>query len=153
MEKATDTGTNATPTTCRDACEDENHEYHAQDHDVTGQNVCKQTDGKCDGLYKQGDDFNRHQQQLDAEGHARRIQQVAPEVLVGAHQHYDEGYNREAKRHGDIAGEVEAEGQQAQQIVDPDKEEQRQQQRHVLHVLIAQRWLGHLIADEGDNRL
>ena len=68
--------------------ENEDHGYDAQDHDVPRQHVGKKTDHQGHRLDEQRDHLDRYQQELNAQGYARRIEQVAPEMFVTVEYHH-----------------------------------------------------------------
>ena len=98
------------------------HGYNAEDNDVPSQHIGKKTYGQCNRLDEQGNDLNGDKQELNAQWNAGRIQQMTPEMFVRPEYHYNERYKGQAKGNGYVAGEISAARQQAQQVIDPDKE-------------------------------
>ena len=67
--------------------ENKDHRDNAQDNDVACKHVREKTYGKRYRLNEQRNDLDRHQQELDTQWHARRIEQVTPEMFVGPYDH------------------------------------------------------------------
>src|SRR5881628_4215977 len=62
----------------RPAADDAQHHHEAAEHlehGVAGQHVGEQSDRQAEGTHEVGDDLDRHQQQQQHEGHARRHEQ------------------------------------------------------------------------------
>jgi hypothetical protein len=134
--------------------EDEDQQNDAQDNGMSRENVREQTNGQGRGLDQQvTQHLDRHQNELDTGRYAGRVENMAPEITVGFGQHHHKENQGEQQSYRDIAGEVETEGQQTQQVIDPDKKEQGQQQGHELHIALTQIGFGHIVLNETDHRL
>lgn len=120
---------------------DEDDDHEAQDDDVTGRHVGEESDHQHDGL---GEDTHqldhRHQgEDLEPRRHAGGVEDVDPVVLVAAEVGDQEGDDRQDGRHGDIARDIGAggeEGYQAQDVAEEDEEEEGQQVGQVALVVL-----------------
>lgn len=132
--------------------ENEDQGNEAQDNDVARHHVGKKTDDQCEWLGEHTQDLHGYQDWLDAHGH-RRVNNVAPVMLVGAeHDNYKRN-NAQYRRKGHVAGYVGGAWQQAEYVIDKNEEENRKQVRQVFIGLLSQIGPCHVIANKGDNRL
>src|SRR6185312_11988331 len=124
---------------------------NAENNDVTGKHICKKTYHEGYRLNEQRDELDKYQQDLYAKWNVGRIEQVAPEVFVTAGHHYYKCDEGKTAGNSDVTCEVSATRQQAEETVDPDKEEGCEQQRHKLQVFITQVWLSYFVTEEYNN--
>src|SRR5471030_190443 len=122
-----------------DAEHDDEAAEHLQ-HGVAGQHVGEQADREAERAHEVGDDLDRHQQEQQHEGHARRdkerheVHAVLDEADRGDAQEHDK---RHREGDDDVAGRREGVGHQAEHVAEQDEDEQRQDEREVLLARVA----------------
>ncbi len=131
---------------------DKNKADKAEDHNVAGGDVRKQTQQQGEGLQEQAQDFNGGQDQyFEHRRHTGHPQGVFPEVFVGAESRNEEGQQGEHDGNRNVTGHVGAAGKNGQlsdEVQAKDKKESRQQVGHVLFVFWPDVGFGHLVSDK-----
>src|SRR5580692_10961080 len=129
---------------------DEDQAYKAQDDDMARDHIGKKTDDQGEGLRENTQYLHRHHDRLHAQWHGR-IGDMPPIMPVGAGQDHNKSNNSQYGRESDIARHIGRSRHQADQVVDQDEEEDREQEGHILFILIPQVGLAYLIPDKGNN--
>src|SRR6516164_2723537 len=110
------------------------------DRDMTGQHVSEQTYAVGERPRQEGDDFDRDNQRQDVDRDARwhEDREEFQAVFVDAIDQYREEHEqRERGRDDDLACDREGVRNDADQVRDQDKHEQRVHQREELHAFLA----------------
>ena len=105
-----------------DSSKDEYHADQRKDNDVARHDVGEKTYHQCHWFYEQGDKLDEYQHWLHPARHARRIEQVAPEMFLTVGQDNDERKQGKAACNCNVAGEVGAARKKTKEVIDPDKE-------------------------------
>ncbi len=105
-------------------------------------------------LSKNTDYFHWDHDQQHHFGHAGHVKNVPPVIFAARNGGQDQGENGQSESKGNVARGIGPGGQQAQQVVDPDKEEQGKQIGHKAPVvLFPDVGDDHPVANEKDERL
>src|SRR5262249_7734065 len=102
---------------------DEDQAHKAQDDDVTGSHVGKQTHDQGEGLGEYTHQLYRQHEEFYTYRNTGIPEDMAPEMSVGAEQDNDQRDNTQYGSESDIASYVGAAGQQTKQVIDQDKKE------------------------------
>lgn len=137
----------------KEVAEDEDDDNEAQDDDVSGRHVGKQSDHKNDGFGEDSHQFDYRHQREDFEpcGHPGRIEDVNPIVLVATEVGDDKGDDGENHRYGYAACDVSPcreEGYQSQAVAEEDEEKEREQVGQVFFVFGTNHRNGDAVAHE-----
>lgn len=104
----------------------EDERDQTDDDDVPRHHVGKQTNDEGEGLDKHTEKLNRHQDELHTQGYARRIENVPPVMTIRAEQDHRERDQSEYRGERDVTGHVRRTGDQSENVVDENKEKNRQ---------------------------
>src|SRR6516225_3152748 len=110
------------------------------DRDMTGQDVSEQSYAVGERPRQEGDDFDRDHQRQDVDRNARRhenLEEFQAVFVEAIDQYREEHEQRERGRDDDLACDREGVGNDADQVRDQDKHEQRVHQREEPHAIHA----------------
>jgi len=114
-----------------DISEDKDQAHEAQDDDMPGGNVRKKTDHEDERLgenAKEFDEWHQWNRKLKPPGHARRIINMLPVILIRTESGYDESKQSQDPGNSYISGYIGPEWEdwdQPDEVVEEDEEENR----------------------------
>jgi len=124
----------------------------AENDDVPRDHIGKKTYDQREGLCKDPHDLHRYHDWLDTEGYGR-VGDMSPVMFVGAEEDHHEGNDAQDRSECYITGHIGRSGNQADEVIDQDKKEDGQQERHVFLVTGSQVGFTHFIPDKHDDGL
>ena len=137
--------------------ENENQRHESQRDDVASGDIGEKSHHQHERFGEDTDGFHqRHDRQRDLQPprHTRGVEDVLPVLLARGERGHEEGDECQNAGHSDVAGEVRAARENwddAQHVVQEDKEEQREQVRCVFVGVATQRRGDDLILQEDDD--
>ena len=124
----------------------------AQNHQVTSSHVGEKSNSEGDGLRKDTQDFNRHEDRLDKRRDPRRPENVHPIIFGTAHLRQNKREGGQDYRNHQIRRSRRTKGNETEKITGQNKEERRQEIRQILVCLVTQVWPRNIIANKHNQR-